>query len=64
LVGKLSEKQKLAVVKTSVPEELRNSFKAACAKEGKNMSEVLSDLIEQYVSDRETQSSPGPKRRM
>jgi hypothetical protein len=33
----------------------------SCAKEGKNMSEVLSDLIEQYVSDRETQSSPGPK---
>lgn len=51
----MSENQKLAVVKTSVSEELRNSFKAACAKEGKNMSDVLSDFIEDYVKEWEAE---------
>jgi metal-responsive CopG/Arc/MetJ family transcriptional regulator len=50
----LSEKQKLVVVKTSIPEELRNSFKAVCAKEGKNMTDVLFDMIQDYVEERET----------
>lgn len=58
----MSENQKLAVVKTSISEELRNSFKAACAKEGKNMSDVLSDFIEEYVNDRETASSSPRKK--
>jgi metal-responsive CopG/Arc/MetJ family transcriptional regulator len=49
----LSEKQKLVVVKTSIPEELRNSFKAVCAKEGKNMTDVLFDMIQEYVEERE-----------
>ncbi|HAZ44428.1 MAG TPA: ParG [Cyanobacteria bacterium UBA11369] len=49
----MSEKQKLVIVKTSIPEELRNSFKAVCAKEGRNMNDVLSNLIEQYVKERE-----------
>jgi metal-responsive CopG/Arc/MetJ family transcriptional regulator len=56
LVLTLSEQQKLVVVKTSIPEELRNSFKAACAKEGRNMSDVLSDFMGEYVKERETQS--------
>jgi len=50
----LSEKQKLVVVKTSIPEELRNSFKAVCAKDGKNMTDVLFDMIQEYVEERET----------
>ena len=50
----MSEKQKLVVVKTSIPEELRNSFKAVCAKEGKNMTDVLFDMIQDYVEERET----------
>lgn len=62
LVLTLSEKQKLVVVKTSIPEELRNSFKAACAKEGRNMSDVLSDMIEQYVEARETPPSSSSKK--
>lgn len=62
LVLALSEKQKLVVVKTTIPEELRNSFKAACAKEGRNMSDVLSDLIEQYVGERETQPPSSGKK--
>lgn len=62
LVLTLSEKQKLVVVKTSIPEELRNSFKAACAKEGRNMNDVLSDMIEQYVEARETPPSSSSKK--
>ena len=58
----MSENQKLAVVKTSIPEELRNSFKAACAKEGRNMSDVLSDFMEQYVKERETESPSSGKK--
>jgi ParG. len=58
----LSENQKLAVVKTSIAEELRNSFKAACAKEGRNMSDVLSELIEQYVQEREPESPSARKK--
>jgi metal-responsive CopG/Arc/MetJ family transcriptional regulator len=50
----LSENQKLVVVKTSIPEELRNSFKAVCAKEGKNMTDVLFDMIQDYVKEQET----------
>lgn len=62
LVLTLSEKQKLVVVKTSIPEELRNSFKAACAKEGRNMSDVLSDMIQQYVEERETSPPSSSKK--
>ncbi len=58
----MSEKQKLVVVKTSIAEELRNSFKAACAKEGRNMSDVLSDFIEEYVKERETESPSSRKK--
>ncbi|HEY9637999.1 MAG TPA: plasmid partition protein ParG [Coleofasciculaceae cyanobacterium] len=50
----MSEKQKLVVVKTSIPEQLRNSFKAVCAKEGRNMTDVLFDMIQEYVEERET----------
>ncbi len=62
MVLTLSENQKLAVVKTSIAEELRNSFKAACAKEGRNMSDVLSELIEQYVQEREPESPSARKK--
>ena len=50
------------MVKTSIAEELRNSFKAACAKEGRNMSDVLSDFIEEYVKERETESPSSRKK--
>jgi regulator of PEP synthase PpsR (kinase-PPPase family) len=48
--------QKTVAVKTFVSEELRNSFKAACAKEGRNMSDVLAEFVEQYVNQREAPS--------
>jgi predicted DNA-binding protein len=51
--------QKTVAVKTFVPEELRNSFKAACAKEGRNMSDVLAEFVEQYVNEREAPTTTG-----
>jgi regulator of PEP synthase PpsR (kinase-PPPase family) len=51
--------QKTVAVKTFVSEELRNSFKAACAKEGRNMSDVLAEFVEQYVNQREAPSASG-----
>jgi hypothetical protein len=45
--------QKKVVVKALVTQELRNEFKAFCAKEGKNMSDVLVEYIEGYVKRRE-----------
>lgn len=46
--------QKVVALKTFVPEGLRNSFKAVCAKEGKTMSDVLAEFVEEYVKERES----------
>ena len=40
----------LVAIRAFIPKELRNDFKAACAKEGRSMSEVLSELMQKYVS--------------
>lgn len=32
-------------------ESLKNTFKAVCAKEGKNMSEVITEFVETYVEE-------------
>lgn len=42
----------VVAIRAFIPKELRNDFKAACAKEGRSMSEVLSEFIELYVSQR------------
>jgi hypothetical protein len=34
----------------NVPAELHNTFKSMTAAEGKNMTDVLLDFIQQYVS--------------
>lgn len=52
LTGIVVEQKKVAV-KTFLTEELRNEFKAFCAKEGKNMSDVLAEYVEGYVKRRE-----------
>ncbi len=44
----------------NVPVELHNAFKSATAAEGKNMTDVLLEFIENYVS---RSSSPKPKGR-
>lgn len=37
-----------------MPETLKNSFKAVCAKQGKNMSEVVNEFAKDYVNDFES----------
>ena len=45
----------------NVPLDLHNSFKAATAAQGKNMTDVLLEFIQQYVS--ETSSGKAKRRR-
>ncbi|MCC5638584.1 copy number control protein [Nostoc sp. CHAB 5844] len=40
-----------------MPESLRNSFKAVCAKQGRNMSEVVTDFVRNYVDEFEKSST-------
>ena len=46
----------------NVPVDLHNSFKAATAAQGLNMTDVLMEFIEQYVS-KHGQSTKQPKGR-
>ena len=34
-----------------MPELLRNEFKAVCARQGRNMSEVVTDFVKKYVAE-------------
>lgn len=44
-------KDKTVILRIYVAESLRNSFKAACAKQGKNMSEVMGQLMSRYTQE-------------
>ena len=46
----------------NVPVDLHNSFKAATAAQGLNMTDVLMEFIEQYVADN-AQGTKKPKGR-
>lgn len=46
------DKEKIVALRAFVPESLRNDFKSVCAKEGKNMSDVLTEFIQKYVIER------------
>jgi hypothetical protein len=52
------KEEKLVAVRGIVPESLRNSFKAACAEEGKTMSEVFTEFVEGYVAERRGNKKP------
>ncbi|WP_228060149.1 plasmid partition protein ParG [Plectonema radiosum] len=39
-----------------MPQSLRNDFKAVCAKQGRNMSEVVSEFVREYVTEHEKTS--------
>lgn len=49
----VEKEEKIVALRAFVPESLRNDFKSVCAKEGKNMSDVLTEFIERYVRERE-----------
>jgi predicted DNA binding CopG/RHH family protein len=54
-------KQKVKRMNLIVPVELHNAFKSAAAAQGQNMTEVLLEFIEQYVTKH---SSSKPKGRL
>ena len=54
------EEQKVKRMNLNVPLELHNSFKSVTAAEGKNMTDVLLEFIEDYVMKN---SSSKPKAR-
>jgi hypothetical protein len=53
------EEQKVKRMNLNVPLELHNSFKSVTAAQGQNMTDVLLEFIQNYI----TKHSPKPKRR-
>ncbi|MDZ7969719.1 MAG: plasmid partition protein ParG [Nostoc sp. DedSLP03] len=51
-----NEEEKIISLRVFMPESLRNNFKAVCAKQGKNMSEVVSDFVRDYVAEHDSSS--------
>jgi predicted DNA-binding protein len=49
----VSEAENQVFVRGRVPESVRARFKATCALEGRDMSEVLRELIEQWLQEHE-----------
>ena len=45
-----SEEQKVKRMNLNVPVELHNSFKSVTAVQGKNMTDVLLEFIQNYVT--------------
>ncbi len=52
--------KKVVAVKAFVSEEVRNLFKAACAKKGTTMSDALAAMIDDFI-EQEEQSTPKQK---
>ena len=44
---------KTVAIRVEMPPELRNRFKSAVAREGKNMRDVLLEFMEEYVKQAE-----------
>jgi antitoxin component of RelBE/YafQ-DinJ toxin-antitoxin module len=43
--------KKIISLRIFMPELLRNEFKAVCARQGRNMSEVVTDFVKKYVAE-------------
>ena len=56
---KKAEPEKVKRMNLNVPVDLHNSFKAATAAKGLNMTDVLMEYIQSYV----TKNAPKPKGR-
>ena len=59
-IAKAQQEPQLKRMNLNVPLDLHNSFKSTTAAQGQNMTDVLLEFIEQYVSKN---SSPKAKRR-
>ncbi len=53
----VSDEPKLVTYKMFLEEPLRAKFKSLCALEGVSMNEVLVELIKNWISERESNSS-------
>ncbi|WP_413176459.1 plasmid partition protein ParG [Anabaena azotica] len=45
------QEDKTISLRIFMSESLRNTFKAVCAKQGRNMSEVVTEFVESYVTE-------------
>ena len=46
------KEDKIISLRIFMSQDLRNTFKSVCAKEGKNMSEVITEYVKEYVKDK------------
>lgn len=53
------DESKVVAIRVEMPDELRNQFKSAVAREGKNMKDVLLTFIKEYVANRESSKDKG-----
>ncbi len=53
-IAKAQQEPELKRMNLNVPIELHNSFKSITASQGKNMTDVLLEFIEQYVDKHST----------
>jgi len=51
LVPMPETEDKIISLRIFMPEMLRNEFKAVCARQGRNMSEVVTDFVKKYVAE-------------
>ena len=49
----MESEEKIISLRIFMPEHLRNEFKAVCARQGRNMSEVVTDFVKKYVAEYE-----------
>lgn len=48
----------MAEINGYIPKELKRKFKTTCAAVERSMSDVLIDLIEDWIAEQETQNNP------
>lgn len=47
----MESEEKIISLRIFMPEDLRNEFKAVCARQGRNMSEVVTEFVKGYVTE-------------
>jgi predicted DNA-binding protein len=47
------KEEKIVAIRVELPEELRNRFKSVVVREGKTMTDVVTELISQYTEAKE-----------
>lgn len=68
--GNMESEDKIISLRIFMPEDLKNEFKAVCARQGANMSEVVVKFVKGYVEeygfslpprDKPPEPEPAPK---